>query len=80
MGIKLIAIILVILVIGVWSIKSSYDLDLKESQDQKTLAVKTGSWIKNVGTSLVRTVGFATKQTWTPEKNETNSTINISED
>lgn len=81
MGIKLIAIIVLILVIGVWSIKSSYDLDLKEGEDQKTLVVQTGRWLRNVGTNVVRTVGFAAKQNWTPEKNDTNITImNITND
>jgi len=65
---KLLTIVLVFLVIGGFIISSSYKLNLNEPEDRRTFVGKFSIWVVNVGKNVIRTVGYAMRQDWLPEK------------
>ena len=71
---KLFWVVIVALVIGGFMIKSAYDYDLGESDDQKNFIIKFGSWLMKLGGNVKDLTGQAIGMDWTPEINQTNST------
>jgi len=77
---KLLTIVLVFLIVGGFIISSSYKLNLNESDDRRTFVGKFSVWVVNVGKNVVRTVGYAMKQDWLPEKTDVVIDENESDD
>lgn len=69
---KLIVISILILLIGGYLIKTSYNLDFDESQDKKTFVKTFTSWISKLFSNLKSITTYAVKQDWsTPTPNTT---------
>lgn len=62
------------LVIGSYIIISSNSIDMQEKDGRKTFIGKAWDWMKHVGGSTKDTVGYAVKQDWLPETEQTNKT------
>lgn len=73
---KLFWAIIIILVIGGYMIKTSYDLDLNDNPDRITFAKKYFGWIFDIGKNTKDVVGYAAQKDWLPTNNtnETNKT------
>ena len=68
-------IVLIFLVVGGFIIATSYNLNLKKSEDRRTFIGKFSVWVVSVGKNVVKTVGYAIKLDWLPEtQNKTNQT------
>lgn len=67
---RLILIIILVLVIGGFIIANTLKLDLDKSEDKKTLAKETFSWLQKVGINLKSLLGLAVSQDWTPDVNK----------
>lgn len=64
---------LIFLVIGGIIIATSYRLNLKEPDDRKTFLGKFSGWVVGVGKNVIKTVGYAFKLDWLPEKTQNES-------
>ena len=72
---KLFIIIVIVLIIGGFVIKSSYDLNVKDKSDRKTFLGLFSNWIFKMGRNIVSLTSSAVKQDWSPvEKNDTKTT------
>ena len=74
---KLMFIIIVFLLIGGYMIKTTYDLNLKEAEDQKTFFAKFVSWLFQLGKNIKSLTGQAVKQEWLPENKTSEKTFLI---
>lgn len=63
--------------VGGYLIKVNHDLSMSDRGDQTTFIKEFSKWVFNVGKSAASVVGYATKQDWLPEKNETNMTTYV---
>ena len=71
---KAIVLIIIILVIGAYLVKSYNDLDLKKSNDFKTFIKIYFGWVSNLFSNIKDVTGYATEKNWLPENsNPTNS-------
>ena len=66
------AMVLVVLV-GTIFIITTENLDVKDKQDQKTLFVTMKSWIENLIKNVISLTGYAAKQNWSPQVQNTTS-------
>jgi len=73
---KLMFIIIVFLFIGGYMIKTTYDLNLEKSEDQKTFFAKFVTWLFQLGGNIKDLTGQAVEQEWLPN-NETDKTFVI---
>jgi len=72
---KLIILILLILLIGGFIIKSSYNINLKNPEDRKTFINLFSKWLFKLGKNIASLTSNAIKKDWSPvEKNETKTT------
>ena len=72
---KLFWIIVIILVIGGYLIKTNLDTDFNEAEDRGNFLKELGKWVFQIGKSTTNTVGYAISQNWLPDtSNETNIT------
>ncbi len=74
---RLLWIAIIFLAIGGLIIASSYNLNLKRSEDRRTFLGKFSVWVVQVGKNVVRTAGYALKMDWLPEQEE-NKSLNYS--
>lgn len=74
---KLMFIIIVFLLIGGYMIKTTYDLNLKEPEDQKTFFAKFVTWLFQLGKNIKTLTGQAVKQEWLPENKTEEKTFLI---
>ncbi|MFH1642780.1 MAG: hypothetical protein ABIC04_07845 [Nanoarchaeota archaeon] len=70
---KITWILLIFLIVGAFIITSSYDLNLKRTEDRRTFIGKFAIWIVNVFKNAAKTVGYVVKLDWFPD-NEINNT------
>ena len=68
---KIIFVVLILLFIGSWMIKSAYETDFDDSSERKTFFKVFGQWLKQLGTNMIAITSYTVKQDWTPELNET---------
>ncbi len=72
---KLFIIIVIVLIIGGFIIKSSYDLNIEDTADRKTFIGLFSRWIFKMGSNIASLTSSAIKQDWSPvEKNDTKTT------
>lgn len=73
---KLIILVILVLIIGGFIIKSSYDLNLKDKDDRSTFVNLFSKWVLKLGHNLVDLTSSAVKQDWSPteKKNDTKTT------
>jgi len=76
---KLFWFLAVFIIIGAFIIIRNQELDMKDESDRDTFLDKFVDWGLQVGRSAVKTIGFALKQDWLPNLNETNKTANKTE-
>ena len=78
---KIIAIlIIVILAIGSYLIITQNDLDLSTGEGKKSFINEFFAWIKQVGKSSTKTVGYAVNQDWLPKDDNTTKTYVVYQD
>jgi len=65
-------IVIIFLIIGGYLIKTGYDYNLKESQDQKSFALTFGKWVGKLAKNAWDVTGYAVKKQWLPKNNQTN--------
>ena len=70
---KVIIGLVILLIIGGWMIKSSYNTDFDESEDRKTFFKTFGSWIKSLGGNMLAITSYTVAQNWTPALNESDN-------
>ena len=77
-------VIIGVLVLGGYLIKTSIDTTIEEDED-KSFIIEYGTWLLKVAKNIKSTVGYVIKQDWLPETNmfnnteeQTNQTGNIS--
>ena len=70
---KIIVVLIVLLVIGAYLVKTYNDLDLKNPNDLKTFIKVYSAWIFNLGENAKDVTGYVSKKQWLPENNQTNS-------
>ncbi|MCB9362636.1 hypothetical protein H6504_04325 [Candidatus Woesearchaeota archaeon] len=70
---KLFWIVVAFLVFGAYTIKTAYDFDFEEKDDQKNFIVKFFKWVGQLFGNLKEVTGLVTHQEWLPETNETKS-------
>ena len=73
-------IALVFLIVGGFIIASSYKLNLNEPNDRRTFIGKFSVWVVNVGKNVIRTVGYAMRQDWLPDKEEVEENTTAKDD
>ena len=71
---KLLFIVLIILLIGGYMIKTTHDFNLSEKEGKEGFAKEYFKWIFQIGKSTKNVVTYAVHQDWKPV-NETNKTI-----
>ena len=73
---KLIILVLIVLIIGGYIIKSSYDLSLKDTEDRTTFVKLFSKWIFKLGKNIASLTSSAVKEDWSPieNKNDTKTT------
>ena len=77
---KLFFTVLIVLLIGGFMIKTTYDLSLSNKSDQKILVVEMVKWVWKIGRNLVKLTGYAVHLNWSPvgDNKTFNKTNNIS--
>ena len=65
---RLLWLIIIFLLIGAFIITTSYNLNLKKPEDRRTFIGKFAIWTVNIGKNVIKTVGYAMKFDWLPEK------------
>ncbi len=73
---KLIVIIIILLVIGAYFIKSYNDLDLKKPDDLQSFAKIYFGWVYNLGYNIKDVSGYVAKKNWLPKNNSSNNSTN----
>jgi len=71
---KIILIVIILLVIGTYSIYKNNDTDLSNLDSAGSFIGDLANWFFQLGKSTSNTVGYAVHQEWLPELNNTNST------
>ncbi len=75
---KLIVLILIILIIGGFIIKSNYNLNIKDPEDRKTFTALFSRWLFKLGRNIASLTSSAIKKNWSPlekqNKNDTKTT------
>lgn len=74
---KIIVLLIIVLIIGAYLIKSYNELDLKKSDDVKIFGKIYFKWVHNLVTNIRDITGYATKKEWLPENiNSSNNNTN----
>lgn len=72
---RLIVLIIILLIIGGFIIKASYDLNIREPQDRKTFVNLFSRWLFKLGRNIASLTSSAIKKDWSPieeqKKNDT---------
>lgn len=71
---KAIIVIILLLLIGTYFISTSYDLNLKKTEDRKFLVTNLVGWVVKITKNLFKLSGEAVKLDWNPVKNDTKTT------
>ena len=73
---KLIVLIIILLVIGAYFIKTYNDLNLKEAKDMKTFIKVYSGWIYNLVLNVKDITGYVIQKEWLPKNNTNSSSSN----
>jgi len=71
---KILFIVVILLLIGTYSIYKSNNTDLSSLGSTGSFIGDLANWFFQLGKSTSNTVGYAVHQEWLPELNNTNST------
>lgn len=70
---KIFWVVIIFLVIGSVMIVNSLDTDFDDSEDRTGFVKEFFRWMGTIGKSTTNTAGYAIKQDWLPDVNESNS-------
>ena len=68
---KLIILFIILLIIGAYLIKTSHNLDVKDTKDQKTFLKLFSTWVARLFNNAKQITSLIVKQEWLPEENKT---------
>ena len=64
---KLIILFIILLIIGAYLIKTSHNLDVKDTKDQKTFFKLFTNWVSHLFENFKQITSLVIKQDWLPE-------------
>lgn len=73
---KALVLLIILLVIGAYFIKTYNNLDLKKPKDLGTFVKVYSAWIYNLGVNVRDVTGYVTKKEWLPKNNSSNQSSN----
>jgi len=68
-------VIIVFLLVGSYIIYENLDTDFEDSDERTNFLKEMGKWIFQLGKSTKNTAGYAVKQDWLPNTNESNVSV-----
>ncbi len=64
---KLIILLIILLIVGAYLIKTNHNLDMENQKDQKTFIKLFTSWVSRLITNTKQITSLVIKQEWLPE-------------